>query len=162
HRIFVSQQFETFAQESHPATQVVTYLKSHDRAPKPLRAGDVVSLSRDAQVEVLWPPQECSFDSNDTGLVLRLTYAGRSILFPADIQSDAQRELLKHPRNLKSDILIAPHHGSSEITTADFLHAVAPVAIISSNDHTLTRKQKHFERIAAPYRVYRTDRDGAV
>jgi beta-lactamase superfamily II metal-dependent hydrolase len=48
------------------------------------------------------------------------------------------------------------------VTTGDFLRAVAPSAIVSSNDHTLTRKQRQFERIAAPYRLYRTERDGAV
>jgi competence protein ComEC len=161
-RVFVSDRFEHFATESAPARELIAYLNHYDHTPKPLKTGDLVPLSRGAVVEVLWPPADSQFDSNDTGLVLRLTYAGKSILFPADIQAPAESELLKNPAKLRSDILLAPHHGSAEPTTAAFLDAVHPSVIISSNDHTLTQKQKHFDRVAAPYKVLRTDTSGAV
>ncbi len=161
-RLFVSSTFNHFALESEPARDLLNLLHAHRRSPKPLRRGDLVPLCRDAIVEVLWPPEHCPFDSNDTGLVLRLTYAGHSILFPADIQADAETELLRHPEQLRSDVLIAPHHGSAERTTAAFLEAVHPKLIISSNDHSLTQKQRRFDCLAAGYRFYRTDQSGAV
>jgi competence protein ComEC len=161
-RVFVSDPFEHFARESAPARELVDNLRRQARIPKPLRTGDLVPLSRGAIVEVVWPPQDSTFDSNDTGLVLRLTYAGKSILFPADIQGPAEIELLKHPEKLKSDILLAPHHGSAEPTTAAFLEAVHPQFIISSNDSTLTQKQKRFSTLAQRYKLLGTDSSGAV
>ncbi len=161
-RVFVSDPFEHFANDSAPARDLVGYLRGHARIPKPLHTGDLIPLSRGAVIEVLWPPQNSTFDSNDTGLVLRLTYANKSILFPADIQAPAEAELLKHPEKLKSDILLAPHHGSAESTTAAFLEAVHPDVIISSNDATLTQKQKRFSALAQTYKLLRTNTSGAV
>ncbi|HEX8522101.1 MAG TPA: ComEC/Rec2 family competence protein [Tepidisphaeraceae bacterium] len=161
-RVFVPGPFHQYAQESAPGRDLLRFLHNHRRDPKPLKIGDLVPLARGAAVSVIWPPMESSFDSNDTGLVLRLTYAGRSILFPADIQAPAQAELLKHPERLKSDILIAPHHGSSEWTTPAFLAAVDPRLIISSDDNTPTQKQKHFDQMAMKYRVLHTRESGAI
>jgi len=161
-RIFVGDRFNQFASQSAPARNLVDFLHRRGRVPKTLVAGNLVPLARRATIETLWPTPGINFDSNDSGLVLRLSYAGRSILFPADIQAPAESALLTGNAKLKSDVLIAPHHGSAEVTTADFLRAVGPSAIISSNDHTLTQKQKQFERIASGYRLYRTDRCGAV
>jgi beta-lactamase superfamily II metal-dependent hydrolase len=59
-------------------------------------------------------------------------------------------------------VLIAPHHGSAEVTTAAFLAAVDPSLIISSNDRTLTMKQRHFERISGNRALYRTHNCGAI
>ena len=111
---------------------------------------------------MLWPPANCSFNSNNAGLVLRLTCGGRSVLFPADIQEPAERELLKHPGELKSDVLVAPHHGSAEGTTLQFIRAVAPKVILSSNDSRLTRKQRLFDSETAGIPLYRTSRYGAI
>jgi competence protein ComEC len=94
--------------------------------------------------------------------VLRLTYAGRTILFPADIQDPAFDGLLKHPEQLKSDILVAAHHGSSEALTPAFLRAVSPRFIVSSNAWTLTNKQKRFNLMAGDIPLYRTSKYGAI
>ena len=74
------------------------------------------------------------------------------------------RELLKRPEQLKSDVLVAPHHGSSETTTAAFLEAVHPATIVSSNDRTLSGKQRRFDRIAEAEHLplLRTNRCGAI
>jgi competence protein ComEC len=124
--------------------------------------GNKINLGGGAVIEVLWPPRQSALNSNDSGLVLRLTYAGRSVLFPADIQVDAQSLLLDSPNQLKSDVLIAPHHGSREETTSAFISAVNPSIILSSNDRTLTMKQADFEDTFAGRKLYRTHRDGSV
>ena len=84
------------------------------------------------------------------------------MLFPADIQDAPERELLKHPELLRSDVLIAPHHGSAEITTADFIRAVHPRFILASNAEKLTHKQRVFDSLAKNYPLYRTSRCGAI
>jgi competence protein ComEC len=162
-RVFVSPHFER--QSGQPGKQVLSFLSTAKTPLDILDCGDTVPLSSDVSIKVLWPPPDCDFSSNDTGLVLRLTYAGRTILFPADIQSPAQLELLKNPAQLKADILLAPHHGSFEPTTLDFVRAVHPSIIISSADNTPTQKQKYFAQIArraVADRFYQTHRHGAV
>lgn len=118
-----------------------------------------------ARVQVLWPPADrVTLSANDSSMVVRLTYGGRSVLFTGDIESAAERELLKNPSRLKSDILIAPHHGSLEPTTLAFVRAVSPRCIVSSNDRTLSMKQKQFDEVIRAERIphYRTHASGAV
>jgi competence protein ComEC len=93
---------------------------------------------------------------------MRLTYRGRSILFTGDIQGPAESALLADEAKLKSDVLIAPHHGSAEETTARFLDAVAPATILASNDRTLSGKQREFDRITADRTLLRTHLLGAI
>jgi len=163
-QVFVSPHFRRHAPESYPAKHLLEVLDHEQMPPNLLTAGDHLPIDdRGAtQVEVLWPPVNCKMNSNNCGLVLKLTCAGKSILFPADIQVDAQRELLKHPEQLKADILVAPHHGSSEATTVEFIKAVNPSMILSSNDNTLTRKQRDFEQMTGNVRLLRTHRTGAI
>jgi competence protein ComEC len=94
--------------------------------------------------------------------VLKLTMGGRSILFTGDIQEAAMRELLRRPEMLKCDVLVAPHHGSSELATAEFVAAANPTYILSSNDATLSQKQKKFETLVGGRAVYRTHCCGAI
>ena len=94
--------------------------------------------------------------------MLKLTLAGRSILFTGDIEDAAMRELLRDPAKLTSDVLVAPHHGSSESLTGEFVAAVNPSAIVSSNDRTLTRKQVHFEGLIGNRPLFRTHTSGAI
>jgi competence protein ComEC len=70
--------------------------------------------------------------------------------------------LLQAPERLRADVLVAPHHGSCEKLTAQFLRAVAPSYVVSSNDRTLTAKQREFDRVASQLPVLRTHRCGAV
>ncbi|MFC1885222.1 DNA internalization-related competence protein ComEC/Rec2, partial [Thermodesulfobacteriota bacterium] len=74
-----------------------------------------------ARIQLLHPRSEIAFakhhDSfkglNNNSLVLKITYAGKSFLFPGDIEREAERYLSsKNEINLKSDILLCPHHGS--------------------------------------------------
>jgi competence protein ComEC len=101
-------------------------------------------------------------DSNNCARVLKLGFHGRTVLFPSDIQDAAQRALLKNPRELKCDVLVAPHHGSAEAMTPEFLRAAAPSIILASNDRKLAHKGKTFDVLASGYPLYRTSRCGAI
>jgi competence protein ComEC len=72
--------------------------------------------------------------------------------------------LLKNPAQLRADVLVAPHHGSSEACTARFVAAVNPTSILSSNDRSLSGKQRRFDTLVAETRVplLRTSRCGAI
>ncbi|HEY4394937.1 MAG TPA: DNA internalization-related competence protein ComEC/Rec2 [Polyangia bacterium] len=106
---------------------------------------------------------------NDASLVLRITYGGRALLFPGDLEADGEGELVGRRalgEAVQSDVLKVPHHGSRTSSSDELLEAVAPgLAVMSLGWHN----QFHFPapEVVARYaargaRVLRTDRDGAV
>ncbi len=127
--------------------------------------------------EVFWPPvvnREESLDSkgeksNNMSLVIRLSMGGQSFLFPGDIMAQAEAELvdsLAEPRNLKSGVVLVPHHGSKSSSSDMFLDAVAPEYAVISCGYKNWFRFPHtgvLERLAARnVKVFRTDFDGAV
>lgn len=64
--------------------------------------------------------------------------------------------------DLRADVLLAAHHGSSEKATPAFLAAVSPGLIVSSNDRTLSLKQIEFGRLLTRTPMLRTHETGAV
>jgi len=160
--VLVGAKFRQHCTDNPPAEGLLRALDQLDRPPRSIAPGDVIPLGRDTRVEVLWPPPSLVSAANDASLVVRLTHAGKSILFTGDIQSDALKKLLQDPEKLRADVLLAPHHGSSEEETAAFVRAVNPSIVLSSNDRTLTMKQRNFERMVGAARLYRTNMCGAL
>jgi competence protein ComEC len=95
-----------------------------------------------ADIEVLWPPPPVELDiarSNDSSLVLRIRYAGSTILLCGDIEEDALQHLVgDFATDLHADVLVMPHHGRPEDSTARFIKAVAPRFCISSTGQRQT------------------------
>jgi competence protein ComEC len=160
--VITSPFFRRHASESMPCATLLQTLDESQQAPKMLVAGSRCELGSRTALDVLWPPPECEMNSNNAGMVLKLSYAGRTILFPADIQEPAERALLEHPDALHADVLVAPHHGSAEQTTPRFIDAVRPHAIVSSNASRLSAKQRLFNGETASIPLYRTSECGAV
>jgi competence protein ComEC len=160
--IYTSHYFAHFASIDPPAQALLDELSHAGKSPHLLERGDHVQLAKGVAIDVLWPPPNCDFNCNNTGMVLRLSYGGKRVLFPADIQVDAMRELLKSPGELKADVLVAAHHGSSEVTTPAFVAAIDPSIIISSNGSPLTAKQQRFEQMIGQRPLYRTSNCGAI
>jgi len=154
--------FRAHASESNPCRNLLQMLDNIGHSPRTVVAGQHFAWRNGVSADVLWPPPNGDYNSNNAGMVLRLNFAGRSILFPADIQDPAMRELLKKPALLKSDILVAAHHGSSESLTAEFVRAVDPRIIVSSDATRLTRKQRAFEEMIDHRPLLRTSRCGAI
>lgn len=160
--IYASSQFQRHSIDNPPAKALLLTLDEFDRPPRIVLPGQTFDLGGGAMLQCLWPEPDLDMDANNCSMVLRLTFAGKSILFTGDIQLAAERELLKSPESLKADVLVAPHHGSRENSTAEFVEAVSPQVIVSSNDRTLSMKQRDFDREMAGKRVYRTHTSGAV
>lgn len=160
--VYLGPRFATHAAGNAPAEGLLRALKLADCPTQEITAGDTRSLGSDVNIEVLWPVAGNAMSSNNDALVLRLTYAGRSILFTGDIQDDAMRPLLADPHRLKADVLIAPHHGSAETFTQAFINAVDPKYVLSSNDRTLTGKQKRLGELVDDRPLLRTNECGAI
>ena len=72
-----------------------------------------------------------SSSTNNLSCVLRVTVADKSILLTGDIEKQAERVLLQNYRDLKSNIVFVPHHGSSSSSMLHFVNRVnADYAII--------------------------------
>ncbi len=107
------------------------------------------------------------FKDNYRGCVLKITSPHGSLLIPADIERDAENELVAHAADaLSADVLIAPHHGSKTSSTEAFLAAVNPAVSIFTVGYRNRfghPKPEVVERYRAlRSRIYQSDEDGAV
>jgi competence protein ComEC len=107
--------------------------------------------------------EESSEENNDS-LILNIRGNAASFLFTGDVEKEGEDDSAHAGPALKSTVLKVAHHGSRTSSTEGFLNAVSPeIAVISCG-----RKNRfgfpHEETLStlAAYRVFRTDRDGAV
>ncbi len=126
-------------------------------------------LEGNIRIEVLHPQQSNPYVQkvhNDQSIVLRISYDQTSFLLPSDIGIDAEREILESARELKSQVLKSPHHGSNSSSSTTFLNAIAPRIVVISvgegNRYGLPDQSviKKYVKIGA--KIYRTDLHGAV
>ena len=127
-----------------------------------------------ALIHFLWPlpPKnredlETSEDElNDSSVVMKITYAAESFLVTGDISSFVETRLIESGQNLKSDILLVPHHGSKHSSSPDFIRAVScRYAIISAGKRNVFRHPHPdvLDRyISAGIHIFRTDKNGAI
>ncbi len=105
-------------------------------------------------------------DTNDTSIVLMITYGKTKFLFTGDAEREAEQAILKSGADLSATVLKVGHHGSDTSTTYPFLREIMPqYAVISvgtgnsyghPTDDTLSRLRD------ADVKVYRTDLQGDV
>ncbi len=120
-----------------------------------------------AAVRCLWPARGVvERKDNNSSMVVRISYAGRSVLFTGDLEEKGERELIATGAPLDAGVLKVPHHGSATSSSPELIAAVRPrLAVIS--DGYLNRFGFPAPAVVARYRaarviVLRTDRDGAV
>ena len=124
------------------------------------------------RLEVLNPPPRpfrgTSSDSNNNAAGLRLAYRKVSFLLTADIEAEAETNLLRERVHLRSDVLKVPHHGSATSTTPGFLLAVGPVAAVVSAGadnpygHPRPEVTRRLHEMVGKGRTYVTARDGDI
>ncbi len=105
--------------------------------------------------------------TNDMSCVLKVTAAGHSVLLTSDIEAWSESLLLAaHPGELKSDVMLVPHHGSRTSSTPEFIAAVAapqaifPVGYRNRFNHPRPDVVERYRASGAA--LTRTDRDGAL
>lgn len=124
-----------------------------------LKAGDVT-------VEFLAPLNDYS-DLNNTSIVLKITYGKTSFLFTGDIEEAATSDLCtKYGKDLRSDFLKVPHHGSKNTEIAALLDFVKPkisaITCKKENDYNHPNQYTLDALNASKAEIFRTDTDGNI
>ncbi|MBI4717233.1 MAG: ComEC/Rec2 family competence protein [Planctomycetes bacterium] len=116
-----------------------------------------------AEFELLWPDDGAgpAVSHNDASTVLRVSFAGRSVLLTGDIEDSAQRALLARG-DLHADVLMLPHHGSVRPSSGDFLRAVGAGILVRSSHERLEDTLTGLQEIAGATPLYNTADVGAV
>ncbi|MFA7351644.1 MAG: DNA internalization-related competence protein ComEC/Rec2 [Methylotenera sp.] len=121
--------------------------------------------------EVLHPQLQSYDDAevkdNNRSCVLKITSASGSLLLTGDIEKSVEATLVEQDSNqLKSDVLIAPHHGSKTSSSASFIAAVAPGMVIFTSGY-LSRFKHPAPDVVERYQafnstMFRSDYHGAI
>ena len=105
-----------------------------------------LNVSGRAKMQILWPiPQtdiKKTLSDNDRSLVILIAFAGARILLCSDIETFAQKELLRRYPDLKADVVVVPHHGSVRTLVPAFLERLDARILICSCDRSQYEKAK--------------------
>jgi competence protein ComEC len=120
----------------------------------------------DADIAVLPPLNQANEDTNNSSIMLRITYGKTSFLFVGDAETPVEEELLGRENNIDADVLEIGHHGSKTSTSEAFLSAVSPQwAVIScsrDNSYGFPNADTITKLSNAKAVVLRTDTDGTI
>lgn len=86
--------------------------------------------------KVLHPPPLHRFSAGDASCVLRVEGQGGNVLLTGDIGIPAQIDLARtFGPSLSAEILVAPHHGTRDSVSTEFVTAVAPRYVLFSTGY---------------------------
>jgi len=115
---------------------------------------------------------DSSLTDNNRSCVLKITSASGSVLLTGDIEKQAELALVERQASapaqvsLKSDVMIAPHHGSKTSSSVELIEAVQPGLTVFTAGY-LNRFRHPRPEIVKRYmdaqsHILRSDYDGAV
>lgn len=113
------------------------------------------------------PIEDLSLKDNNLSCVVQFEINGKRILLPGDIETQMEERLVAfYGHELKSEVLIVPHHGSKTSSSLLFLDWVAPKIAIISSGYKNPFRHPHND-VLKRYReygieVYNTAHSGAV
>jgi beta-lactamase superfamily II metal-dependent hydrolase len=123
--------------------------------------GASIDLGSELRAQLLYySPVAKGGEPNNTSLVLRLQYGGRSFLFVGDAETLAEKQLLARYKDcLKSTVLKVGHHGSRTSSSEAFLQAVQPeyAVVMAGCDHGLPDEDVLVRLYEHHCRIRRTD-----
>ncbi len=122
----------------------------------------------DSSLEIIYPNEVKDMKINDSSLVIKMDYAGRSILFTGDIEKTGEEKLIKIlEKNFdisKIAVIKVAHHASKESSTESFLQMFENVEdfIALLNEQREYENYEVFERLEKHGKVYMSSRDGDI
>ncbi len=116
----------------------------------------------DVAIRHLWPTADIdakTLEDNNRCDVFLIEYAGCKILLCGDIEMDAQRQIRQRYPDLKADVMLLPHHGSTNTLQPDFVNSICTqAAVISCSKANV----KSIYQTTPPVIAYNTAQHGAV
>ena len=133
-----------------------------------LQVGDRLRLDG-VDVQVWHPPLpewERQDVRNDDSVVVEVRFGGVSIVLPGDISREIENAIAPKFEPAGFRVLKAAHHGSATSSSAEFLDALRPTAVVfscgrdNSFGHPASQVVRRYERLGTA--IFRTDQDGAI
>ena len=133
-----------------------------------VQAGDHLRIGR-AEIQVWHPPPaewERQDVRNDDSIVVEIRFGGVSIVLPGDISRDVENAIASKFEPAAFRVLKAAHHGSATSSSAEFLDALRPTAVVFSCGrdntfgHPAPQVMRRYQRLGTT--IFRTDQDGAI
>lgn len=125
--------------------------------------GDRYSLGS-ANIEILGV--NSGSETNDTSIVLMITYGKTKFLFTGDAEREAEQVILASGVDLSATVLKVGHHGSDTSTTYPFLREIMPkyavVSVGKDNSYGHPTEDTLSRLRDAEVEVYRTDLQGDI
>ena len=162
--VMLNPQFEQLSPPSKPSRRLLDELAERRHTIEVIDSSAGAFRLGGATFEVLWPPAEPTFDfdSNESSIVLRVSYGEQRILLTGDIEKRAQQGLLDSGADLSADVLLLPHHGGVVRNTRQFIEAVDPAYVIRSSSEHGPRSAEKLQPVIGDRRLFNTADDGAV
>lgn len=105
-------------------------------------------------------------DTNESSIVMKITYGNTSFLFTGDAEREAENLILNSGFDIKADVLKVGHHGSASSTSYYWLRQIAPrYAVISvgqGNSYGHPTETVLSRLRDADVTTYRTDLQGDI
>ncbi|HLW71710.1 MAG TPA: DNA internalization-related competence protein ComEC/Rec2 [Candidatus Binataceae bacterium] len=164
---FSPAEFWTSVTDSLDDTELLNVMRAAGALNRVCNSASTPLIIGGADVRCLGPlANHAELKRNDSSMVLQLKYGPTVVLFPGDLESKGEHQLIASGADLRATILKVPHHGSRTSSSAAWLAAVYPeLAVISLAAHN----RFHFPASevldryrAADITVLRTDEDGAI
>lgn len=111
---------------------VLRLLTAANRNHVPIQSigrGDAVPLDANVSIQVLHPPAGKVYETdNENSIVLRIRFAGRSILLTGDLEGAGLAQLMESEGG--DDVVMAPHHGGRKSNIPEFAAWAQPKTVI--------------------------------
>ena len=105
-------------------------------------------------------------DTNDTSIILKITYGSTSFLFTGDAEGPAEETVLNSGADLSATVLKVGHHGSAGSTSYRFLREIMPeyavISVGTDNSYGHPTEEALSRLRDAGAKVYRTDLQGDI
>lgn len=151
-----------FKEPSDAVRELQAAMKDYRIPIVAVQRGDILRPAPGVRMEVLHPSaNRVPGTDNANSVVVDLSFAGRRILLPGDIEAAGAEQLWRqNPRDC--DVLMAPHHGSLRSQPPRFLDWCSPEWVVISGGESRSTGAAERAYSANNAAVFHTANEGAV
>jgi len=161
-RLLINEHFEDFGADQPEAMAMLRRVGELGIPIERIRSGWKLT-GGGAEVECVWPPPAGAYmtSDNSSSTVVRVTFGGRRMLLPGDIDNYALDQLTA-AGGIGCDVLQLPHHGGVTNSTEAFLAAANPIVCIRSSGQRERETVNGIQRLVGAREYFSTAEDGCV